>query len=98
MPDELEDTDAGQRAPADAVDGDAAAVQRALADAVDGDAAAVQRALADAVAAYGARVREHGELAPFPPDGQPAATDVAITAAAMLKAAEVYSFEIAAMF
>ena len=62
------------------------------------DDAALQRALADAVAAYGARVREHGELAPFPPGRELAATDVAITAAAILKAADVYSFEIAAMF
>jgi hypothetical protein len=60
--------------------------------------AALQRALADAVSAYGSRVREHGELAPFPAESTVAATDVAFTAAAMLKAAEVYSFEIAAMF
>lgn len=60
--------------------------------------AALQRALANAVEAYGARVREHGELAPFPADRKIAATDVAIAAAAMLKAADVYSFEIAAMF
>ena len=59
---------------------------------------ALQRALADAVAAYGSRVREHGELAPFPGEHTAAATDVAFTAAAMLKAAGVYSFEIAAMF
>jgi hypothetical protein len=60
--------------------------------------AALQRALADAVAAYGARVREHGEIAPFPADRAVSSTDVAITTAAMLKASEVYSFEIAAMF
>lgn len=60
--------------------------------------AAVQRALADAVAAYGARVREHGEIPPFPADRTVTSTDVAITAAAMLKASEIYSFEIAAMF
>ena len=60
--------------------------------------AALQRALADAVAAYGARVREHGEIAPFPAGGAVSSTDVAITAAAMLKASEIYSFEIAAMF
>lgn len=60
--------------------------------------AALQRALADAVAAYGTRVREHGELAPFPPGGGVSSTDVAVTAAAMLKASEIYSFEIAAMF
>ena len=56
----------------------------------------LQRALADAVEAYAARVREHGEIPPFEHEVTP--TDVAITAAAMLKAAEVYSFEIAAMF
>lgn len=60
--------------------------------------AALQRALAEAVAAYGARVREHGEIPPFPAAGTVSGTDVAITAAAMLKAAEIYSFEIAAMF
>ncbi len=59
---------------------------------------ALQRALADAVAAYGARVREHGEIAPFPAERAVSSTDVAITAAAMLKASEIYSFEIAAMF
>jgi hypothetical protein len=60
--------------------------------------AALQRALAGAVAAYGARVREHGEIPPFPAEGAVSSTDVAITAAAMLKASEIYSFEIAAMF
>ena len=60
--------------------------------------AALQRALADAVAAYGGRVREHGELPPFPAGRGVSSTDVAITAAAMLKASEIYSFEIAAMF
>lgn len=59
---------------------------------------ALQRALADAVTAYGTRVREHGELAPFPAAGGVDATDVAFTAAAMLRAAEVTSFELAAMF
>jgi hypothetical protein len=63
----------------------------------EGDAA-LQRALADAVSAYGARVREHGEIPPFPSGGAVQTTDVAITAAAMLKASEIYSFEIAAMF
>lgn len=60
--------------------------------------AVLQRALAEAVRAFGTRVREHGQLAPFPSDLQVTATDVAITAAAMLQAAEVSSFEIAAMF
>jgi hypothetical protein len=59
---------------------------------------ALQRALADAITAYGARVREQGDLPPFPADQTPNGTDVAITAAAMLKASEIYSFEIAAMF
>jgi len=60
--------------------------------------AELQRALADAVTAYGTRVREHGQLDPFPGDRTVGSTEVAITAAAMLKASEIYSFEIAAMF
>ena len=61
--------------------------------------AAFQRALADAVGRLRARVREHGEIRPrFPRDRPVTSTDVAVTAAAMLKAAEVHSFEIAAMF
>jgi hypothetical protein len=60
--------------------------------------AALQRALADAVSAFGQRVREHGEIPAFPTDANVAPTDVAFAAAAMLKAAEVYSFEIAALF
>ena len=63
----------------------------------EGDAA-LQRALADAVEAYGLRVREFGEFPPFPEGREVIPTDVAVTTAAMLKAAEVYSFEIAAMF
>jgi hypothetical protein len=59
---------------------------------------ALQRVLADAVTAYGARVREHGDLAPFPDGEMVDGTDVAITTAAMLKACEITSFEIAAMF
>jgi hypothetical protein len=59
---------------------------------------ALQRALADAIAGYAARVREHGEIPPFPAGAAVSATDVAVTAAAMLKASEIYSFEIAAMF
>lgn len=59
---------------------------------------ALQRALADAVTAFGSRVREYGEIPAFPRDARPAPTDVAFTAAAMLKAAEVYSFELAALF
>lgn len=62
------------------------------------DDAALQRALADAVQAYGSRVRELGEMPPFPSDRPVPSTDVAVTVAAMLKAAQVYSFEIAAMF
>jgi hypothetical protein len=60
--------------------------------------AALQLALTDAIEAYALRVREHGEIPPFPPNRQVMSTDVAITAAAIPKAAEVYSFEIAAMF
>ena len=60
--------------------------------------AALQRALAEAVSAYGARVRTHGALPPFPDGDAADATDVAFTAAAMLRAAEITSFEIAAMF
>lgn len=60
--------------------------------------AALQHALAEAVTAFGSRVREHGEIPAFPGGAQPAPTDVAFTAAAMLKAAEVYSFELAALF
>jgi hypothetical protein len=56
----------------------------------------LQQALADAIEGYALRVREHGDMLPF--DREVAPTDVAITAAAILKAAEVYSFEIAAMF
>ncbi|HEX3802212.1 MAG TPA: hypothetical protein VHV75_05175 [Solirubrobacteraceae bacterium] len=63
----------------------------------EGDAA-LQRALAEAVSAFGQRARQHGELPAFPSETEVAATDVAFTAAAMLKAAEVYSFEIAALF
>jgi len=60
--------------------------------------AALQRALADAIEAYAARVHEFGDLAPFPPGREVLASDVAVVAAAILRAAEVYSFEIAAMF
>jgi hypothetical protein len=72
----------------------------------DGEAAAgapsaasdteLREALANAIEGYALRVREHGDMPPF--DREVAPTDVAITAAAILKAAEVYSFEIAAMF
>jgi hypothetical protein len=60
--------------------------------------AALQRALADAIEAYAARVHEFGDLDPFPAGREILPSDVAIAAAAMLRAAEVYSFEIAAMF
>jgi hypothetical protein len=60
--------------------------------------AEIQRRLADAVEAYAARVQEHGELEPFPAGREVAPTEVAIATAAMLKAAKVYSFELAAMF
>ncbi len=58
----------------------------------------LQHALADAVTAYGTRVREHGEIPAFPADSDTVAADVAVTVAAMLKAAEITSFEIAARF
>jgi hypothetical protein len=59
---------------------------------------ALRAALADAVQAYAARVHEYGDLDPFPADRDVLPSDVAVCAAAMLKAAEVYSFEIAALF
>jgi hypothetical protein len=58
----------------------------------------IQERLADAVSAYAKRVLERGGLAPFPDDREVSQTDVAISAAAMLKQAGVYSFELAAMF
>jgi len=58
----------------------------------------IQRALAAAVNAYAGRVLEGGDLPPFPEDHEVSQTAVAVTAAAMLKLAEVYSFELAAMF
>lgn len=60
--------------------------------------AAIQRNLADAVKAYTARVLERGDLLPFPPDHDVSQTAVAVTAAAMMKSVDVYSFELAAMF
>jgi len=59
---------------------------------------ALQTALADAIEAYAARVHEYGEIPPFPEGREVQPSEVATTAAAILKAAEVYSFEIAAMF
>jgi hypothetical protein len=58
----------------------------------------IQQALASAVAAYGARLQERADLAPFPPGSQTRATDVALAVAAMLKASDINSFEVAAMF
>jgi len=60
--------------------------------------AALQQALADAVTAYGARVREHGELPAFPPGREVDGTHVAVAAAAMLRASDITSFEIGAIF
>lgn len=60
--------------------------------------AVLQVALADAIEAWAARVREYGEIPPFPEGREVLPSDVAVTAAAILKAAEIYSFEIAAMF
>lgn len=64
----------------------------------DQAAPGVQRDLANVIEAYAAWVREHGELAPFPAERAVAPTDVAIAVAAMLKAADINSFEIAALF
>lgn len=58
----------------------------------------IQRRLAEAVSAYARRVLEGGNLPPFPEGREVSQTDVAISAAAMLKQAGVYSFELAAMF
>jgi hypothetical protein len=58
----------------------------------------LQRALADAIEAYAARVHEYGDFPPFPEGREVLPSDVAVTAAAILRAADVYSFEIAAMF
>lgn len=58
----------------------------------------IQEALAAAVRAYAGRVLEGGDLPPFAEGDDVDQTAVAITAAAILKAAEVYSFELAAMF
>jgi len=60
--------------------------------------AELQQALADAVTAYGARVREHGELPPFPAGAEVDGTHVAVTAAAILRASDITSFEIGAIF
>ena len=58
----------------------------------------LQVRLAEAVSAYARRVLEHGALPPFPDDHDVGQTEVAISAAAMLKQVEVYSFELATMF
>ncbi|MGH3501430.1 MAG: hypothetical protein ACRDQA_11170 [Nocardioidaceae bacterium] len=58
----------------------------------------IQRNLADAVKAYADRVLQHGDLPPFPEGHDVSQTAVAISAAAMLKMGEVYSFELATMF
>ncbi|HZV48868.1 MAG TPA: hypothetical protein VFD49_03790 [Candidatus Dormibacteraeota bacterium] len=58
----------------------------------------IQRRLAAAVKAYAERVLEGGDLPPFPEDHDVSQTAVAISAAAMLKMVQVYSFELAVMF
>jgi hypothetical protein len=58
----------------------------------------IQEMLASAVKAYAARLRDGAELSPFPAGKEIDATDVAITVAALMKASEIYSFEVAAMF
>jgi hypothetical protein len=72
--------------------------QTPAADECPPDDMVVQTALADAVEAYAARVNAAGELPAFPEGRQVSASDVAVTVAAMLSSAEIYSFEIAAMF
>lgn len=58
----------------------------------------LQVRLAEAVSAYAKRVLERGALPPFPEGHSVGQTEVAISAAAMLKQVEVYSFELATMF
>jgi hypothetical protein len=58
----------------------------------------IQEMLASAVEAYAARLQEGADLLPFPAGRATNATDVAMTVAAMMKATEIYSFEVAAMF
>jgi hypothetical protein len=58
----------------------------------------LQARLAEAVRAYARRVLEGGPLPPFPEGHEVGQTEVAISAAAMLKQVEVYSFELATMF
>lgn len=55
--------------------------------------AELQTLLAAAVRAYAARVEQLGRLRPFPPDTV-TATDVAVTATAMLEAVDVGVFEL----
>jgi hypothetical protein len=58
----------------------------------------IQEMLASAVEAYAGRLQEGADLQPFPAGSETSATDVAMAVAAMLKASEIYSFEVAAMF
>ncbi|MDP2711278.1 MAG: hypothetical protein Q8O56_08665 [Solirubrobacteraceae bacterium] len=67
-------------------------------DAPPPEIGAVQHQLADAVEAYTMLARDAGDVAPFPANREVGPTEVAVTAAAMLKAAGINSFEIAGLF
>jgi hypothetical protein len=62
------------------------------------DRRALREQLAEAVSAYAACALEGDDFPPFPSEGEVSETHVAIAAAAMLKQAGVYSFELATMF
>lgn len=62
------------------------------------EVAAVQERLADAIEAYCELRRQGHDVAPFPADRELSPTAVAVAAAAMLKAYDIYSFEIAGIF
>ena len=73
-----------------------AALQRDALDAIPDDV--LRRVLTAAVKAYAAKVEvAEGELAPFEPD-QVTATETAVTACAMIRAADLNLFDIAMWF
>jgi hypothetical protein len=59
---------------------------------------AIQARLAEAVSAYAACAVDGDEFPPFPDEVDVSETHVALAAAAMLKQAGIYSFELATMF
>jgi hypothetical protein len=59
---------------------------------------AIQERLAEALSSYATCVLDGDDFPPFPSDREVSETHVAIAAAAMLKQASVYSFELATMF